>query len=64
MPARLVVGQRVCVSAVDVRNNFPHGQRASGNITTENIDIVTYEADGTSGGALAVSVFALELSAN
>ena len=63
VPARLVVGQRVCMRAVDVRNNFPHRQRACGNIITENIDIVPDQADGTSSGAMAISVFALELSA-
>ena len=60
----LAISQRVCMSTVDVRSDLSNSQRASGSVTTQNVNIVTDEADGTSSGAIAVSALALEFGAN
>jgi hypothetical protein len=52
------------VSTVDVRSDLSDSQRVGGKVTTENVNVVTDEADGAGSGAMAVSAFALEFGAN
>jgi hypothetical protein len=52
------------VSTIDVRSDLSYRQNAGGMVNAENLDIVADEADGASGGAVAISASALELRAN
>ena len=47
-----------------MRRDLSHSQRAGGRVTTENVNVVTDEADRAGSGAMAVSAFALEFGAN
>jgi len=60
----VAISERVRVSTGDVRSDLSHRQGAGGNVITENVNIVAYEADGAGSGAMAVSAFALEFGAN
>ena len=60
----VAISERVRVSTGEVRSDLSHRQGARGNVITENVNIVAYEADGAGSGALAVSALALELGAN
>ena len=52
------------MGTADVRSDLSHGQRASGSVATENVNIVADEADRAGSGALPVSAFALEFGPN
>jgi hypothetical protein len=52
------------VSTVEVRSDLSHRQGAGGNVVTENVNIVAYEADGADSGAMAVSAFPFEFGVN
>ena len=58
------ISQCVRVSIVDVRSDLSQRQRAGGSVTTENVDIVTDEADGAGSRTVAVSAFALKFGVN
>jgi len=60
----VTISQRACVSTVDVRSDLSNRQLAGGKLTTENVNIVAYEANRAGSAAVTVSTFALEFNAN